>query len=110
MAQNLQLDWKIKNKRKNTNMSERNAVPLKLVVDNSNTLAPLENLLDEYAGEIEAQRAQLIDDLEYFQAKLRELEMLDPLDFTGLGKVYREHEQRIGTLLDDMNDRQALEA
>jgi hypothetical protein len=110
VAQNLQLDWKIKNKRKNNNMSERNAVPLKLVVDNSNTLAPLENLLDEYAGEIEAQRAQLIDDLEYFQAKLRELEMLDPLDFTGLGKVYREHEQRIGTLLDDMNDRQALEA
>ena len=91
-------------------MSDRNAAQLKLVVDNSNTLAPLENLLDEYAGEIETQRAQLIDDLQYFQAKLRELEMLDPLDFTGLGKVYREHEQRIGNLLDDMSERQALEA
>ncbi len=91
-------------------MSVRNDIPLKLVVDNSNNLAPLENLLDEYAGEIETQRAQLIDDLEYFQAKLRELETLDPLDFTGLGKVYREHEQRIGEILADMSGRQAIEA
>lgn len=91
-------------------MSVRNDIPLKLVVDNSNNLAPLENLLDEYAGEIETQRAQLIDDLEYFQAKLRELETLDPLDFTGLAKVYREHEQRIGEILADMSGRQAIEA
>lgn len=91
-------------------MAVRNDIPLKLVVDNSNNLAPLENLLDEYAGEIETQRAQLIDDLEYFQAKLRELETLDPLDFTGLGKVYREHEQRISALLNDMINRQAKEA
>ncbi len=91
-------------------MSVRNDIPLKLVVDNSNNHAPLENLLDQYAGEIEAQRAQLIDDLEYFQAKLRELEALDPLDFTGLGKVYREHEQRISALLAEMSERHAVEA
>ena len=91
-------------------MSDRNTTPLRLVVDNSNTLAPLENLLDEYAGEIEAQRTQLIDDLEYFQSKLRELEMLDPLDFTGLGEVYREHEKRIDELLNDMSERRRREA
>ena len=91
-------------------MSLRNAAPLKLVVDNSNALAPLENLLDEYAGEIETQRIQLMDDLQYFQTKLGELEMLDPLDFTGLGKVYREHAQRIDGLLNDMNQRQVKEA
>lgn len=91
-------------------MSLRNAAPLKLVVDNSNAVAPLENLLDEYAGEIETQRSQLIDDLQYFQAKLGELEMLDPLDFTGLGKVYREHAQRINELLNNMEQRQVREA
>ena len=91
-------------------MAPKSLSPLKLVVDNSNNLAPLENLLDEYADEIEVQRVQLMDDLAYFQNKLRELETLDPLDFTGLTKTYREHEKRIRDILDNLCNAQALEA
>ncbi|MEM7467589.1 MAG: hypothetical protein AAF387_12010 [Pseudomonadota bacterium] len=91
-------------------MALKNQASLKLVVDNATLLAPLENLLDEYASEIEEQRTQLMEDLAYFQNKLRELEMLDPLDFTGLAKTYREHEQRISKILSDMNVEQAMEA
>ena len=53
--------------KKEQNMAPKSLSSLKLVVDNSNELAPLENLLDEYADEIEVQRAQLMDDLAYFQ-------------------------------------------
>ena len=91
-------------------MAPKSLSPLKLVVDNSTSLAPLENLLDEYADEIEVQRAQLMDDLNYFQAKLRELETLDPMDFTGLTKTYRDHEKRISEILEDLCQSQALEA
>ena len=91
-------------------MAPKSLSSLKLVVDNSNELAPLENLLDEYADEIEVQRAQLMDDLAYFQNKLRELETLDPLDFTGLTKTYREHEKRIRAILDDLCKKRALGA
>lgn len=91
-------------------MSAQINSPLKLVIDNSKNKTPIENLLDEYAGEIETQRAQLLDDLQYFQNKLRELETLDPLDFTGLGKVYREHEKRISEVLDGMTGLRAREA
>ena len=91
-------------------MATKSISSLKLVVNNSNALAPLENLLDEYADEIEVQRAQLMDDLAYFQNKLRELETLDPLDFTGLTKTYREHETRIRDILDELGNQRALEA
>ena len=91
-------------------MAPKSLSSLKLVVDNSNELAPLQNLLDEYADEIEVQRAQLMDDLAYFQNKLRELETLDPLDFTGLTKTYREHEKRIRDILDDLFKNRALGA
>ena len=91
-------------------MAPKSLSSLKLVVDNSNELAPLQNLLDEYADEIEVQRAQLMDDLAYFQNKLRELETLDPLDFTGLTKTYREHEKRIRDILDDLGKKRALGA
>ena len=91
-------------------MAPKSLSSLKLVVDNSSELAPLENLLDEYADEIEVQRAQLMDDLAYFQNKLRELETLDPLDFTGLTKSYREHEKRIRDILDDLCKKRALGA
>ena len=63
-------------------MTEQALSPLKLVIDNSSKLAPIENLLDEYTDEFEVQRAQLLDDLNYFQTKLRELEMLDPYNFS----------------------------
>ena len=91
-------------------MATKSISSLKLVVDNSNALAPLENLLDEYADEIEVQRAQLMDDLAYFQNKLRELETLDPLDFTGLTKTYREHEKRIRDILGELGNQRVLEA
>ncbi|MGR8947711.1 MAG: hypothetical protein ACU84Q_06660 [Gammaproteobacteria bacterium] len=91
-------------------MTEQALSPLKLVIDNSSKLAPIENLLDEYTDEFEVQRAQLLDDLNYFQTKLRELEMLDPLDYTGLTETYREHERRISAILGELRDPQALEA
>ena len=94
----------------NNNMAPNTLSPLKLVVDNTPSVAPLENLLDEYADEIEVQRAQLIDDLAYFQNKLRELETLDPMDFTGLTKTYRDHEKRIREILEGLCANHAMEA
>jgi hypothetical protein len=51
------------------------------------------------AQQIQERRQQLSDDLAYYEAKLGELTSLDPLDFTGLGKIYRGHVERIRTLL-----------
>ena len=53
---------------------------------------------------------QLIDDLAYFQNKLRELETLDPMDFTGLTKTYRDHEKRIREILEGLCANHAMEA
>ena len=62
-----------------------------LAVDNTETIAPLVNMVNYYTEEIEDRRRQLGEDLDYFEAKLRDLEQLDPLDFTGLAKIYRGH-------------------
>ena len=34
------------------------------------------------------------DDLAYFELKLKELDRLDPLDFTGLAQIYVKHAEK----------------
>ena len=48
-----------------------------------------QRLIDNYAAEILLRRNQLLDDLAIYESKLRDLDQLDPLDFTGLGNLYR---------------------
>ena len=62
------------------------------------------NMVAHYGRELDKRKSQLTDDLDYFEAKLRDLEELDPLDFTGLGNVYREHAEQIRSLLDVIDE------
>ena len=75
---------------------------LKLVVDNARKRSPLEELVARYDEQIEFRREQLEDDLAFFRGKLDELTEIDPLDYTGLQKIYGEHEQRLQRLLDSI--------
>jgi hypothetical protein len=61
------------------------------------TVASINNELGE-------RRRQLCDDLEYFELKLKELDKLDPLDFTGLSKIYVKHAGNIRSLLASVGD------
>ena len=63
-----------------------------------------QRLIDSYATEIQFRRNQLLDDLAIYESKLRDLDQLDPLDFTGLGKLYRAHVTQIETLLTEFDD------
>ena len=63
-----------------------------------------QRLIDSYATEIQFRRNQLLDDLAIYECKLRDLDQLDPLDFTGLGKLYRSHVTQIETLLTEFDD------
>lgn len=80
---------------------------LRLVADNTDAIAPLIDMVARYAAEIDQRRRQLTEELEHFEAKLRDLSQLDPLDFTGLGKVYSEHANHIRHLLGEF-DRTAV--
>ncbi len=60
-----------------------------------------QNLVDGYAAEIAARYAQLEADLSLYTAKLGDLKQLDPLDFTGLAKLYRTHVEHIEALLQE---------
>lgn len=61
-------------------------------------------LIDGYAAEIAARHAQLLDDRAVYQAKLADLAQLDPLDFTGLGQLYRAHVSHIDALLKEFDN------
>jgi hypothetical protein len=63
-----------------------------------------QRLVDGYAAEIRNRRSDLLDDLAIYQSKLNDLEQLDPLDFTGLGNLYRNHVDHIRSLLKEFND------
>lgn len=63
-----------------------------------------QTLVDGYAAEIAARQAQLQDDLGLYTAKLGDLKQLDPLDFTGLGKLYSSHVEHIEALLGEFVD------
>lgn len=81
-------------------MLDENESGLQLVVDDGQATTSLAHIVRQYADEIDQRRRQLCDDLGDFESKLRDLEQLDPLDFTGLAKVYRGHTSHIRGLLD----------
>lgn len=64
----------------------------------SDQRASLNKLVDGYASEIAARRAHLLGDLSIYQGKLRDLAQLDPLDFTGLQRMYGSHIRQIEQL------------
>ncbi len=63
-------------------------------------VAALANLVRIYAQQIDDRRAQLEHDLAYYHSKLAELAQIDPLDFTGLKRIYTSHAERTRGLLD----------
>ncbi len=60
-------------------------------------------LIHDYETELDERRSQLLDDLAVYEGKVRDLEELDPLDFTGLGKLYRSHVAQIEELLKEFD-------
>ncbi len=80
-------------------MLDENETYLQLVADNTEAITPLANVVAHYAYEFDQGRQRLSDDLAYFESKLRDLAQLDPLDFTGLAKIYCEHASHIRRLL-----------
>jgi hypothetical protein len=76
---------------------------LRLVVDNTDKVTPLADMVAQYARQIDDRKQQLSCDLKYFENKLRDLEQLDPLDFTGLGAIYRDHASHIRHLLESID-------
>lgn len=62
----------------------------------------LARLIDAYAAELADRRTQLLRDLGVYRRKLSNLVALDPLDVTGLGRLYREHVRHIEHLLDQL--------
>jgi hypothetical protein len=67
--------------------------------EETRNVAPLVELVAYYTAEIDYRRHQLADELQHFEMKLRDLAELDPLDFTGLAKINREHAHHIRGLL-----------
>ena len=77
---------------------------LRLVTFEPDPVASLADRVAQYAAEIEARRRQLEDELGQFETKLLDLEQLDPLDFTGLGLMYRNHAANIRRLLSEFEN------
>lgn len=67
--------------------------------DEAHPVAALANLVRIYAQQIDDRRAQLEHDLAYYESKLAELAQIDPLDFTGLRRIYCNHADRTRNLL-----------
>ena len=63
-------------------------------------VAPLATLVSVYSQELAERRSKLEHDLAYYRGKLAELERLDPLDFTGLKRLYTTHVEQTSYLLD----------
>lgn len=62
-------------------------------------MVALANLVRIYEQQIDDRKVQLQHDLAYYQAKLGELDKIDPLDFTGLKRIYSSHVERTRGLL-----------
>ena len=67
------------------------------------TYADTQALIDGYTRELEARRESLLDDVAIYRLKLHDLNELDPLDFTGLGKLYRSHIAHAEALLNEFD-------
>lgn len=59
----------------------------------------LANLVQLYAERIEDRKQRLREDLEFYSAKLEELDVIDPQDCTGLRRIYVSHIERTTALL-----------
>ncbi len=59
----------------------------------------LTNLVQIYAQRIEDRKRSLSGDVAFYQAKLDELDLLDPQDCTGLRRIYTSHLDRTSALL-----------
>lgn len=68
----------------------------------------LTHLIDAYAGELAARRRLLLDDRAGYRHKLADVAALDPLDFTGLARLYGEHLRHIELLLAELDPPGAL--
>ena len=62
------------------------------------------NDFDHAAEKVVELGNQLLDDLAIYESRVRDLDELDPLDFTGLGKLYRAHVAQIEELLKGFDD------
>ncbi len=82
---------------------------LQLVVDNTaraqvfNASVPAGT--PYFDGLLERTRAQLRDDLRYYQSRLRDLRQMEPHNLSELRALYRSREQYILRLLRTMGDR-----
>ena len=76
---------------------------LQLVTDNPESVTPLVQAVMHYCQEIHERRRRLTEDLGYFEAKIADLEQLDPLDFTGLKKIYQDHAGHIRGLIAEID-------
>lgn len=72
-----------------------------LVVITESQRSNLRKLVARYAAEMTSRHTQLLADRALYQEKVTDLEQLDPLDFTGLGSLYRNHLSRIEALLSE---------
>lgn len=59
----------------------------------------LANLIQLYTERIEDRKQRLREDLDFYRAKLDELDILDPQDCTGLRRIYLSHLERTEALL-----------
>lgn len=68
------------------------------------TAADLGRLVAAYCAELAARRALLLEDRLAYETKLADLAALDPHDYTGLARLYREHLRHIDGLLEELDD------
>ncbi len=82
---------------------------LQLVVDNTARAQAYSNSLPGgtpyFDGLLERTRAQLREDLRYYQNRLRDLKQMEPHNLAELRALYRSREQYILRLLRTMGDR-----
>ena len=83
---------------------------LQLVVDNTarrerHSTPALAAGAPYFDGLLERTRAQLRDDLKYYQGRLHDLQQMEPHSLSELRSLYRSREQYILRLLRTMGDR-----
>ncbi len=76
---------------------------LQLIVDNTRRKSALPQVIAHYERLIAAKEQQLLDDLRYYEKKLEDVALLDPLNDSGLKTIYRAHERHIRRLLDALS-------
>lgn len=85
-------------------MQEKHELQLQSVIDGTQSIEPLTNMVAQYRIELDERKQQLCDDLAYFDSKLSDLNQLDPHDFAGLIAIYHKHASHIRGLLAELED------